>query len=103
MRLIGSLTDHKHAERFVAYLVTQGIQSHIEPEDEQFEIWIKDEDALDMLTFRLKKGTEGFKVVNLDVVLLKTMRVTYRPLQRGFRMLGRLPAERSLRPFAPTV
>lgn len=46
MRFIGSLSDHKHAERFVAYLITQGIQSHIEPEDEQFEIWIKDEDSL---------------------------------------------------------
>ena len=46
MRLIGHLADHKHAERFVAYLVTQGIQSHIEPENEEFEIWIKDEDSL---------------------------------------------------------
>ena len=46
MRLIGNLKDHKHAERFVAYLVTQEIQSHIEPENEEFEIWIKDEDSL---------------------------------------------------------
>lgn len=47
MRLIGKLTDHKQAERFVAYLVTQGIQSHIEPENEEYEIWIKNEDSLD--------------------------------------------------------
>lgn len=46
MRLIGKLTDHRQAERFVAYLVTQGIQSHIEPENEEYEIWIKDEDLM---------------------------------------------------------
>ena len=47
MRLIGTLSDHKHAERFVAFLVTEGIQSHIEPENEEYEIWIKDEDSLE--------------------------------------------------------
>ena len=46
MRLIGSLTDVDQVRRFSAYLFTQGIQNHVDRVDEQFEIWVKDEDQL---------------------------------------------------------
>ena len=32
--------------RFSAYLFTQGIQNHVDRVDEQYEIWVKDEDQL---------------------------------------------------------
>lgn len=46
MRLIGSLPDEDQVRRLSAYLFTQGIQNHVDPVDQQFEIWVKDEDQL---------------------------------------------------------
>lgn len=47
MRLIGSLKDKIPAEKFAAYLLTQGIKTHLESENDEIEIWIKDEDQID--------------------------------------------------------
>lgn len=47
MRLIGSILDERHARRLSAYLFTQGIQNHVDQTDQQFEIWVKDEDQLE--------------------------------------------------------
>ena len=46
MRLIGSIDRREHAERFVAFLKTQDIAAHLDQEDSQFELWIKDEDSV---------------------------------------------------------
>ena len=46
MRLIGSLPDEDQVRRLSAYLFTQGIQNHVDRVDQQFEIWVKDEDQL---------------------------------------------------------
>ena len=46
MRLIGSISPREHAERFVAYLKTEGIDAQIEQENFEFELWIKDEDRV---------------------------------------------------------
>ncbi len=46
MRLIGKLANQQQAENFSAFLTTVGIQTHIEPENDAFEIWIKDEDKI---------------------------------------------------------
>lgn len=46
MRLIGSIARREHAERFVAYLKTEGIDAQIEQEASEFELWIKDEDRV---------------------------------------------------------
>lgn len=54
MRLIGKLADPQQAENFVAYLMTQGIQAHVESENDQIEIWIKDEDAISQATNELE-------------------------------------------------
>ena len=47
MRLIGSLSDEGEVRCLSAYLFMQGIQNHIDPVDQHFEIWVKDEDLLD--------------------------------------------------------
>lgn len=47
MRQVGSLSDQRDAERFAAYLVTQGIAAHAEPDAADWAVWVRDEDALD--------------------------------------------------------
>lgn len=47
MRLIGSLKDKTQADHFAAYLLTQGVNTHLEPEKDEIEVWIKDEDRVD--------------------------------------------------------
>ena len=46
MRLIGSLANQEQAESFIAFLLTEGIAAHVEPENDEFEVWIKDEDSV---------------------------------------------------------
>ncbi|MEM9409657.1 MAG: rhomboid family intramembrane serine protease [Planctomycetota bacterium] len=46
MRLIGTLGDSKQSENFKAFLMTQGIRTHIEKEGDEFEVWVKDEDRV---------------------------------------------------------
>ncbi len=48
MRLIGELDDHQQAEKFAAYLVTEGIEVQIESlAGGKSEIWVKDEDQFE--------------------------------------------------------
>jgi len=46
MRQVGSLPEQRDAERFAAFLVTQGITAHAELDTEQWAIWVRDEDQL---------------------------------------------------------
>ena len=47
MRLIGSLSDFEQSENFKAYLITQGIHTHVDKEGDEYEVWVKDEDRVD--------------------------------------------------------
>ena len=47
MRQIGSLTKQMDAERFAAYLVTQGIHAHSEADGDEWAIWVRDENQVD--------------------------------------------------------
>jgi GlpG protein len=47
MRQVGSLPDQREAERFTAYLITQGIDAHTEQDQQQWAVWVRDEDRLD--------------------------------------------------------
>ncbi|MBX3420227.1 MAG: rhomboid family intramembrane serine protease [Pirellulaceae bacterium] len=50
MRCLGEIDGRKPAEQFVAYLVTQGISTHIDTSSqggERWEIWVRDEDQLE--------------------------------------------------------
>ncbi len=49
MRLLATISEQSKAEAFVAYLLTQQISTHVEPAspDDQWELWIRDEDRLD--------------------------------------------------------
>ena len=58
MRLIGNLPDQKQAEQFTAHLLTQGVHSQVDNEDGKFEIWIKDEDQIDVAT----KSLDDFRL-----------------------------------------
>ena len=55
MRLIGSIQDEQQAENFAAYLLTEGVDTHVEPEDGQYEVWIKDEDLIDRAVNEFKQ------------------------------------------------
>lgn len=47
MRIIGKLDNSEHAERFIAYLVSQEIEAQAErEEDESWTIWARDEDQI---------------------------------------------------------
>jgi GlpG protein len=47
MRLIGEIEDQKTAERFAAFLITQGIPAKADPMgDDKSEIWIHEEDQV---------------------------------------------------------
>lgn len=46
MRQIGVIFSHQEAERFAAYLVTQGVAAHAEPDGAGSAIWVRDENHL---------------------------------------------------------
>ncbi len=49
MRYLAQLTGKSNTERFVAYLLSENISAHVEPESSNkdlWEIWIRDEDKL---------------------------------------------------------
>jgi GlpG protein len=54
MRQIGSLSHQTEAERFTAYLITQGVAAHAEEDDGAWTVWVRDEDKLDHATEALK-------------------------------------------------
>lgn len=47
MRHIGTLGDARMAERLSAYLTVLGIANHVDKDDGQFDVWVKEEDRLD--------------------------------------------------------
>lgn len=59
MRQVGSLPEQRDAERFAAYLVTQGIDALTEQDTEQWAIWVRDED-------QLSPAREALSEFNLD-------------------------------------
>jgi GlpG protein len=59
MRQVGSLPEQRDAERFAAYLVTQGIDAHAELDTVQWAIWVRDEDQLD-------SARDAFSAFKLD-------------------------------------
>jgi GlpG protein len=46
MRQIGTIPDRSQANRFAAYLLTQGIHAHCEEKDDHWSIWVREEDQL---------------------------------------------------------
>jgi GlpG protein len=46
MRLIGTLDKEPEAHRFVAHLVTEGIQAHAEFDRDSWAIWVRDENRV---------------------------------------------------------
>ncbi|MHB8864791.1 MAG: rhomboid family intramembrane serine protease [Pirellulaceae bacterium] len=57
MRQVGSLPDQREAERFAAYLVTQGIDAHAEQDTHNWAVWVRDEDRID----QARESLEHFK------------------------------------------
>lgn len=55
MRQVGSLPDQREAERFTAYLITLGIDAHTEQDQQQWAIWVRDEDQLDQARISLSQ------------------------------------------------
>ena len=43
MRKVGSIPESRQAECFADYLLTAGISTRIEPEGDEFAVWIRDE------------------------------------------------------------
>ena len=47
MRQLTSLTNDEYARRFTAYLFTQGIDTQLEQDGDQWLIWVREEDSLE--------------------------------------------------------
>lgn len=47
MRQAGSIDNQADAQRFAAYLVTQGIMAHAEEDGDEWAIWVRDENHID--------------------------------------------------------
>ena len=47
MRHLGNLDSPEQAETFIAYLLVQGIEGHVDTRSGPAEVWVKDEDQLD--------------------------------------------------------
>jgi GlpG protein len=59
MRLIGSVTTERQARNLSAWLIAEGIDTHTEPSEEGFEIWIRHEDQLDLARKELIRFQEN--------------------------------------------
>ena len=46
MRIIGKLPNDTDANRFSAFLKRQGIENHIEIQNDQYDVWVADEDRI---------------------------------------------------------
>ncbi|MEZ6112923.1 MAG: rhomboid family intramembrane serine protease [Pirellulaceae bacterium] len=57
MRLVGQLPNENDAQRFAAFLITEGITAHAEAEDGHWSVWVREEDATD----RAKQELEAFR------------------------------------------
>ncbi len=58
MRQVGSLPNQREAERFSAYLVTQGIDAHAEQDTHEWAVWVRDEDRIE----QARQSLEHFRV-----------------------------------------
>jgi GlpG protein len=59
MRQVGSLPDQRDAERFAAFLVTQGIDAHAEQDMREWAIWVRDENCIE-------QARESFELFKID-------------------------------------
>jgi GlpG protein len=76
MRQVGSLSDQREAERFAAYLVTQGIEAHAEQDNHDWAVWVRDEDQLDQARnclshFRLDPDDSRYRGVERDAEVIR--------------------------------
>ncbi len=65
MRFLGEINGQASAEKFVAYLLTEDIDTHIElarADSDQWEVWVRDEDRLD----EARDELEEFQVDDSD-------------------------------------
>ncbi len=101
MRQVGSLPDQREAERFAAYLVTQGIDAHAEQDTHDWAVWVRDEDRLDQARQspeslqRSTRTTVGIAGVERDAEVIRR-----EELQR--RAVGAEEPGRNARPLATT-
>ena len=104
MRLIGSLANQQQAEAFAAYLLTQGIAAHLEKEKDDFEVWIKEEDALGKASSELevfRANPDDKKYSDAISVARKLQEEEIRKRQRMAKNLvkvsgGKVPRNQSL-------
>lgn len=76
MRQVGSLPEQRDAERFAAYLVTQGIDALTEQDTQQWAIWVRDEDQLDpareaLSQFKLDPQHARYRRVERDAEVMR--------------------------------
>ena len=76
MRQVGSLPDQREAERFAAYLVTQGIDAHAEQDTHDWAVWVRDEDRLDQARislgqFKIDPDDSRYRGVERDAEVIR--------------------------------
>jgi GlpG protein len=83
MRQVGNLSDQCDAERFAAFLVTQGIADHAEPDADDWAVWVRDEDALDQARscfqqYQVEPGHERYRGVERSAEAIRREEVQRR-------------------------
>lgn len=89
MRLIGTLENKIHAERFAAFMTVRNIATHLEKEGESWEVWIKDEDKIGEASTEFEKfqaspdASEYSKVVEEASALIRREQKQRQEVQRN--------------------
>ena len=76
MRQVGSLPDQRDAERFAAYLVTQGIDAHAEQDTNSWVIWVRDENRIEQAResldhFKIDPDDQRYRGVERDAEVMR--------------------------------
>jgi len=87
MRQIGTLKELRLAERFAAFLVTEGIAAHAEEDGSESAVWVRDENQLDrskqlLADFRLNPDDARYDDVERTAAAIRSEQVRQREAAR---------------------
>ncbi|MCP4080089.1 MAG: rhomboid family intramembrane serine protease [Planctomycetaceae bacterium] len=106
MRLIGSVDNQQQAERISAYLMTHEIGNHVEQGDPRWQVWVKDEDALDrakVLLAEFQANPNDVKYHEAVDLAQKIMRANEKKLQQAKANRVQMTSDRWTAPIHKTA
>lgn len=83
MRRIGTLSDKEAAETFRDYLLTQQIEADLDATDEEWAIWVHDEDRIDETKSQLDEFRENPRADKYRKAIVEADRIRHRKVQQA--------------------